>query len=271
MANRRGKQLLHQIYRRMAIRVARAYRTVSHTAATILAGMPPMELYAQMYAEIYRRTRELRELGMVLTKETKAALRLQARRRMMEGWNEHLSDHQETSGKRVVEAIRPRLFEWVKRRGGGRTSFRMTQIFTGHGCFGEYLCRIGRERTAQCHHCDDDRDTTQHTLEHCQAWVQERRVLVDIVGNDLSLPGIIAAMLRDERSWMAVSSFCETVMSQKEEAERERERLPNSGRTPSQGRRAGTGRGRRRRPLSRIQGPRTQARPTGAPNTRGAS
>ncbi|KMQ92762.1 reverse transcriptase [Lasius niger] len=232
MANRRGKQLLRQIHRRMAIMVARAYLTVLHTAATILVGMPSrsfMHKCTPRYIGVHAIS-----VGMVLTKETKAALRLQARRRMMEEWNEHLSDPRETSGKRVVEAIR-------------------------------------RERTAQCHHCDDDQDTAQHTVEYCQAWVQERRVLVDIVGNNLSLPGIIAAMLRDERSWMVVSSFCETVMSQKEGAERKKERFPNSGRTPSQGGRAGTGRGRRRRPLSRIQEPRSQTRPTGAPNPRGAS
>jgi len=33
-------------------------------------------------------------------------------------------------------------------RRGGRD--RITQVLTGHDCFGEYLCRIGKEATAQC-------------------------------------------------------------------------------------------------------------------------
>ncbi|XP_054000563.1 uncharacterized protein LOC128888008 isoform X2 [Hylaeus anthracinus] len=38
-----------------------------------------------------------------------------------------------------------------------------------HGCFGEYLQRMGRESTAQCHHCGEEVDTARHTLEECPA------------------------------------------------------------------------------------------------------
>ncbi|KYQ53937.1 hypothetical protein ALC60_07150, partial [Trachymyrmex zeteki] len=75
----------------------------------------------------------------------------------------------------------------------------------------------------QCHHCDGDQDTAQHTLEVCPAWDAERGDLVAEVGRDLSLPGIVGAMLESERKWCAVSSFCERVMLAKEEAERARE------------------------------------------------
>jgi len=44
----------------MAARVVRAYRTVSHAAVTVLAGWPPLEFLAAMYAERYRREREIR-------------------------------------------------------------------------------------------------------------------------------------------------------------------------------------------------------------------
>ncbi|XP_029671419.1 uncharacterized protein LOC115240421 [Formica exsecta] len=58
MTKRCGRMLLRRVFRRVAIRVVRGYRTVSHTAATLLAGTPPVELYADMYAHVYRRTRE---------------------------------------------------------------------------------------------------------------------------------------------------------------------------------------------------------------------
>lgn len=84
------------------------------------------------------------------------------------------------------------------------------QVVSGHGCFGDYLhCKARRERTTRCHHCDvEDRDTAQHTLEHCLAWAPERRVLVDAIGGDLLLTAVVSAMVEDKRKWGAVS-FCE--------------------------------------------------------------
>ncbi|XP_050561732.1 uncharacterized protein LOC118274342 [Spodoptera frugiperda] len=66
----------------------------------------------------------------------------------------------------------------------------------------------------------------EHTLEECTAWESERRVLVARIGRDLSLPAVITAMLTEAENWREVASFCETVMSQKEAAERDRERDP---------------------------------------------
>jgi len=59
LATRRLKDLSRRLQRRVVIRVVRGYRTVSHAAATVLAGMPPFELAAQIYQSMYRRVREL--------------------------------------------------------------------------------------------------------------------------------------------------------------------------------------------------------------------
>ncbi|KAL0860233.1 hypothetical protein ABMA27_010540 [Loxostege sticticalis] len=126
------------------------------------------------------------------------------------------------AGRRTVLAICPVLKEWVRRR-HGRLTYRLTQILCGHGCFGDFLHRIGREQSAACHHCHSDEDTAQHTLETCPAWARERGVLVAAVGQDLSLRAVIAQMVEDEGKWQAVLTFCEAVVSQKEAAERERE------------------------------------------------
>nr|XP_012214433.1 PREDICTED: uncharacterized protein LOC105667292 [Linepithema humile] len=58
LASRQIKQLLYQQQRRLAIRIARAYCTVSYVAATALAGLPSAELFANSYAEVYWRTRD---------------------------------------------------------------------------------------------------------------------------------------------------------------------------------------------------------------------
>ncbi|XP_048002107.1 uncharacterized protein LOC125238727 [Leguminivora glycinivorella] len=141
-------------------------------------------------------------------------------------WEEQLAEREE--GHRTVEAIRPVLQDWLEREWGSLT-FRLVQVLTGHGCFGSYLHRFARrEVTAECHQCRCDEDTAQHTLEECPAWAGQRRDLVAVVGDDLSLPAVVKAMVANERSWKAVLFFCEDVMSQKEAAEREREADPAS-------------------------------------------
>jgi len=58
----------------------------------------------------------------------------------------------------IIQAVRPCLKEWIGRSWGrGGESYRMTQIFTGRGYFGEYLYCIGKEHTARCHYCAANR------------------------------------------------------------------------------------------------------------------
>ncbi|XP_045783729.1 uncharacterized protein LOC123879887 [Maniola jurtina] len=123
----------------------------------------------------------------------------------------------------TVAAIQPVLQRWVE-RGHGVLTFHLVQVLSGHGCFGRYLCRIaGREPTEECHECGSAMDTAQHTLAECPAWDESRETLVTAVGQDLSLPAVVRAMANSDRSWKAVESFCEEVMSQKEAAERMKE------------------------------------------------
>jgi hypothetical protein len=214
---------LRRAQRRLAIRVIRAYRTVSFEAATVLAGTPPLDLLAGQEAANFRDLRALRAGtpgGAPLAPGQVEVIRRRNRRRTLAMWREQLAA---CAGQRAVGAVLPLLSEWLDRRSGALT-FRVTQVLTGHGCFGSYLRRIGKEATSQCHHCGADEDTAQHTLESCPAWLEERRVLVDVIGRDLSLAAVVRSMIRGgEGSWQAVASFCETVISRKEAAERGRE------------------------------------------------
>lgn len=133
-------------------------------------------------------------------------------------------------------------------------------MLAGNGCFGKYLCRIQKECTAQCHHCGGDQDSAQHTLKECAAWAEERRVLVQAVGGDLSLPRIVAKILQKEENWRAFSSFCDVITSRKEEVERER----RGGATPSPPPRQGVG---DRRGGAEARGARGQVGPGGPPFT----
>lgn len=214
--------LLRRAQRVMAIGVVRGYRTISCEAGCLLASSPPWDLEAQCLAFSYSRRKELRLGGEYPPSAVEElAWKLHLQEALREEWAERLANP--SAGCWTIGAIRPVLNEWLD-RAHGSLSFRLVQVLTGHGCFGKYLCRIAqREPTTECHNCRCDIDTAQHTLEECPAWDDERRTLVAVVGDDLSLPALIKSMLEEETSWDAVSSFCELVMVQKEAAERERE------------------------------------------------
>ena len=141
----------------------------------------------------------------------------------------------------MIAAVLPSWERWAE-AGPALLTFRVTQVLTGHGCFGEYLKRIGAELTANCHHCSARPDSAQHTLEECAAFEEQRCTLVTAIGPDLTPPAIVKALLASGNKCAAVTSFCEEVMSCKEAAERERERTASGRR-----------RGKRRRPPGRAK------------------
>ncbi|XP_041986188.1 uncharacterized protein LOC121738291 [Aricia agestis] len=200
----KNRLVLGRIQRVMATRAVRGYRTISKDAACLLAGATPWDLDAKALAD------------------------------------ERLQEPQVSVN--LVLAIRPVLRDWISRETGA-LSFRLTQVLTGHGCFGRYLCEIvGREETPSCHHCDADRDTAEHTLTACPSWSGQRTALRAVIGNDISLPALIRSMLCGEEEWRAVEHFAEEVMTAKEEAERTREREAlDSRRRPRRRRRAHNG------------------------------
>lgn len=227
--------------RAIAQRVARAYRSVGFSAACALAGTPPWELEAWVLARVYEWSAQRRALGERPVTEEREAVRREAKDAIVLHWTEDLAAA--AFGRRTLDALGPVLQGWLE-RSHGFLSFRLVQVLSGHGCFGSYLHRLGREETPACHDCGAAEDTAQHTLEVCPAWSELRRGLTAVVGQDLSLPGVVNAMLGSEESWAAVASFCEDVISQKEEAERAREDDPLAA--PLRRRRRGR---RRRRPL----------------------
>jgi len=253
-AFRRICALLHGVQRRVASRAIRGYRTISHAAATVLAGQPPLELLASMRQEVYCELAELRRRNQGLAPLPRAVrlVKVRALQRLLAAWSAWLCRPGMANGK-VVQADQPRLVSWLE-GGWGGLAYRATQIITGHGCFGKFLCRIGRERTTRCHHCGAPEDSAHHTFEECSEWAQQRRVLAAVVGDDLSLPAIFDAILGSERSWKALLTFSEEVIRKKEEEEERARRGETAGRgRGAAGDGGGVWRNRlRRRPLAHL-------------------
>ena len=217
------RRMVHGPQRRIAARVARAYRTVSFGAVTAIAGVMPAELLAGIYAYVFAKRRACREARGIPTPQRMRIHRERARAAALEEWVASLADRRRRAGERTLEAVGPILGEWIG-RGHGHLGFRLTQVLTGHGVFAAFLHSIGRKATDRCYHCDDARDTADHTLRECPAWRVQRLSLVEKIGEDLSLAAVMRKMVESEEGWRAATSFAEDVMTLKEEAERERER-----------------------------------------------
>jgi hypothetical protein len=242
----RAKASLRRAQRTMALRAIRGYRTISWSAACALAGTPPWELVADLLAASYRlRCEERDSENRLVPRERNASLE-EAREDMYRLWSEDLGQS-DTSGTlaRTLEAVRFVLRPWAERRHGSLT-YHLVQVLSGHGSFGKYLHRIGREATPQCHHCGAEEDSAQHTLEVCPSFSARRAEMVAVIGGDLSLPIVVNSMLESEESWDAVNSFCVDAMTHKEAAERAREVDPLAD--PCRRRRPG----RRRRQYARL-------------------
>lgn len=229
----RNVPFLRAPQRAMAVRTIRGYRTVSFEAASLLAGSAPWDLEAGVLASLFTWREDVLVRGVFTAPRELRRKRSELRRELEAEWAARLV--RPSAGHATIVAVSPIFEEWLERRHGA-LSFRLTQMLTGHGCFGAYLCRIGREETPGCHHCGDcSEDTAHHTLVECPAWDVERRDLVAAVDSDLSLSSMVMSMVQNERAWDAAASFCEAVLSAKEAAERERERsanLPLSSRRP---------------------------------------
>jgi len=98
----------------VAIRAARGHCTVSYAAATVLTSIPPLDLAARMYSNMYRRVRGIRENGAEITGRVRRMIKDQARWSMILEWQRSLEDPR-IAGKRTVEAIRPCLPDWIDR------------------------------------------------------------------------------------------------------------------------------------------------------------
>jgi len=230
--------------RAIALRVIRAYRTVSDEAAFVLAYMPPADLLAQERARL--RARRMQPPLPGAPPVDMAALKATEREVTLGLWQRRwLFSPKAQWTRRLIPDVR----RWVRRPLPAiPLSFRMTQALTGHGCFQHYLHRMGRANNPTCVQCGNAVDTVEHTLLVCVYWDPFRSELVDRVGHSLSvatLSGILCGpaeedlpqdpVLRGEAINDATESLrlfyrmVERLMDAKEEEERARQSAPVNG------------------------------------------
>lgn len=216
-ADKRKQKGMERIQRNLAIRLIAAYKTTSFNAATLLARVPPWTLVSDTSRRTYNKIKELREQGN-WTKDGEERVKSAERDIMMGKWKVQMeSEHSE--GARTRNAILPNFELWMN-RGHGSLDFHTTQILTGHGCFGSYLCKIGKVDSARCKQCREGEDTPEHTLAECTTWTEERRILTDKIGEDLALEAVVRMACQTEEKWQAFADYANKVLRRKEEEER---------------------------------------------------
>lgn len=208
--------IFRRLQRSYALRVIGAYRTVSSDAACLLARLPPLDL-ARARKRTFERVAGLR-LGLEWSLEREREIHKQEEALVLTQWRAYLSGRS-IAGVRTRDAILPSFTEWISRK-WGCLSFHMTQIMTGHRCFGTYLRRIGKAETDRCAFCTLDIDSAEHTLSEYHVWAAERSSLQLYVGRDCSLPDVIIVISTNREAWSAFAHFSSQVMRTKENAER---------------------------------------------------
>jgi hypothetical protein len=203
------KEAMHKmeaVYRRVMLRVACCYRTVSYDAAAVVSGMPPLALLAEERQKTH---------GGIL----KSVARDQLSNRWQTAWDNS------PKGRWTHRLIRE-LAPWLKRQ-HGEVSFHLSQVLTGHGCFGEYLHRFGKTQSDICQLCGAAPDGVEHAVFQCDAfhqWRTEACIYLDV--DQLSPDNLIQIMLRSGADWHRVSSLIGRIMVTREREERARQQGP---------------------------------------------
>lgn len=202
------KEMLGREQRKIALRVASAYKTAPTEGLCVIAGLIPIDLYVAEKVNIEKEKRRGKDIKAVRKEEREKTVHMWQRR-----WAEL-----HTVAQWTKELI-PEVESWYRCK-HRKTNYFMTQFLTGHGSFGSYTFRIKKTATEACRYCGQ-RDTPLHTFFQCQKWERERIKVSCELGNDINSDNIVAHMLRNRSSWGKIEKFITKILASKEKDERE--------------------------------------------------
>lgn len=199
----KGWAVLEKIRRRLALRTACGYNSVSEGAIGVIASIPPLKLQAR---EITRRSearKENYEDGEMIG-------------RWQEVWET------DNKGRWTFEQI-PNVKKWVGRKHGD-INFHLTQFLTGHGSFGKYLHKIGKRQEDACQLCGVSPDTVKHAIFECDMWNKLRMEISTDIGKEIRAENFVELMLKSEYNWNRLDGAIRKIMKTRETVERDKER-----------------------------------------------
>lgn len=197
------------VYRRSALRVARAFRTVSYEAACVVATMTPIHLLAEERALVYQRRREDPAAD-------RRAIDEEAKMTTTEQWQRLWAGS--TKGRWTHRLI-PDIAAWTA-RDHGEVDYYLSQLLTGHGAFRAYRHRFGLEDVAVCPTCQSTPEDAEHVFFSCTRFGEEREILQGHLRQQLSPETITSEMMASPTTWDATSTFVAGVIRKLRQAEK---------------------------------------------------
>lgn len=197
----RAKALL-AVQRRGALRITSAYRTVSETAVLLIAGMTPIDVYAQERRKIWQAKLNHFELT------TEEAIKQETLNQWQSRWSSA------RDGRWTARLI-PDIRIWLNRK-FGEVNYYLTQMMTGHGYFRKYLFKMGKCDSPFClYEHTDEVDDAEHTFFVCTRWANNRQELETRIGVNITTSNLIEKMIANEDNWRAVANYVELVLRTK--------------------------------------------------------
>lgn len=197
---KRAKTLLAE-QRRSALRVTSAYRTVSASAVSLIAGMTPIDIYAQ----------ERRKIWKIRLNQNDSSTIEEVKEETLTLWQSRWSA--DTTGRWTARLI-PSIRTWLNRK-CGEVNYYLTQMISGHGYFRKYLHRMEKCNTPFClYETTDVIDDAEHTFFMCSRWTTARQELETKIGH-ITTENLIEKMIENEDHWKDVAIYCERILRTK--------------------------------------------------------
>jgi len=225
----KNRAAMDRAQRTTALQTTHGYRTTSADVSSVLLRMLPADILTHKRARIHdRKTEDIKPVLNDIRKEerTISVASWQARR------------NRSTKG-RWTHRLLLNLSRWLNST-SPELSFHLTQTLTGHRCYQQYLYKMNRADDSGCVHCGRAVDDVEYTTFHCPQWNAARvrmwpflNVLLprpkDVIDFLCGPPGAEDQKfgIREtfQRARVAFISMIEDILSTKEEAERDRQRI----------------------------------------------
>lgn len=201
------QEMFVRLQRRMLLRVACAYRTISTNALGVISGVAPIDLLVKERVNIFNRRLDETLEGVRIDEKATTLAEWQTR------WQNNERDAQWT--KRLIPNLKPWLNCSFR-----KTDYFLTQFLSGHGCYRAYAYRMGKTDSDKCYYCGET-DTAEHTVLVCEKWDFLRAGVVLQVGVSLSVENIIVIMLENAKNWGLIHKLVKNIMERKEKKELE--------------------------------------------------
>ena len=200
-----------KLFRPLKLRVALAYRTVGNEALDVISGIPP----------IYLLVRE--RMGMQTGKD-----KSELKDTMLKDWQRDWaspSDSMKNKSKWTRRIFKD-VIKWYGRR-HGELNFAMTQLLSGHGSFGKYLCTIGKRQHESCCLCDAEVDNAEHAYFDCEFFKNRRERLELVLNSSFNPETLVDSLLESKQKWHIINQYVQEVFSKRFEKMKE-DTAPNS-------------------------------------------